>query len=159
MLKITFENIPLLSDYLHDAFFNPQDFTYDKNSQQLTILLARVYYEKPYFKKKLFFIPMIRYKKINCKLVIKHIENMETHYLKGNSSKDDYCLLRIDFDDENKRFTIAAEYMTMNAYLTNNSEISMEDISEPSEKFYTSDCFAKKPWFKIEEINKLKINT
>jgi len=155
MITINKENIPLISDYLHDALFCPQDFIYDKLNQMFTIKLSRIYYEKPFPGKILLIIPEIRFKKIECEIVFKNISNVEINYLKRNSEKDHYCLLQIGI--ENGVFILTGEYMSVKVTLVENSNIVVDDVGDPSEKFYFLDFFTKNPWFnRMAEINKLE---
>ncbi len=150
-------DIPLLSDYLHDANISINDISYDEVSKKFKLSLQRIAYESGQEGKMLWLIPVTRYPIIESILSVLDVKKMEMKWLDG-AFKDDagypHQLLEITLD--NSILSLSSDMFIIYLSVSDSPEIFLEDISNPSDEKQITDL-ATGVFFGIEEIERLKM--
>ena len=157
-LKALSQDIPIISDYLHDSFILIDSVAYDKSAGVFSMRIERISYENGKKGKKLGIIPVIRYPKIKSQVQISGVTKMDMEWL-DDAFKDDegypHQFLSMS-QDENGSVIICSDMFKVTLSRSNDLEVVIEDLSEPSEMGGTVD-FGKSIFIGNEEINKLRI--
>jgi hypothetical protein len=69
-LKAKPEDLPIVSDYIHDSYIDIESFNYDSNEKVFSFIITRICYEKWKKGRFLFLIPVVKYPKIDSQLSI-----------------------------------------------------------------------------------------
>lgn len=157
-LKVLTEDIPLISDYLHDANIAVNTINYDMKFQTFSMEINRISYEDSKKSKKFGIIPIVNYPTIVSLLSVSEVSEMRVKW-SDDVFKDDvgypHSFHEILLDND-KSIKIYSDYFEIVLLLSSTPEIILEDISEPSEENGVTDIGGS-VFVGIEEIINLKI--
>lgn len=139
-IQASFDDIPLLSGYLHDATFTPSDINMDEERNIFILEMERIFYEGGRKGKFLFFIPVKRYPFVKTRLSITNVENISEEWLDSafNEPKDKHCLLYIE-KIEDDVIKISSDYLILKIKALKETVLFVEDIGGPSKKLNNID--------------------
>ena len=158
MLKASLKDIPILSGYLHDAYFKPEEIAFDATKQCFTMNLERVYYEGAERGKFLWLIPVVRYPWIQSHITMIGVQQMDRKWQdQGVDGPDDKQLLMDIEQRSEKTIVLGSNHFKITLTVAQDFELTLVDESQPEDKPRVTD-FSKGIFYGMDEINKLKVN-
>lgn len=156
MLRATLDDVDLLCGYLHDASFRTSGISMDSGAKRFSLKLERICYEKCQAGKAFFFIPVFRYPWIDSCLVVTGVERFESTCRAERHKRTDDRHLLLDIKRKgNDKLEISSDDLRLSLFVTRSSQITLEDLSEPSPGRKVTD-FSRSVFRGMEEIDKLR---
>lgn len=151
------KDIPLISGYLHDSCLYWNNISYNQMEETLTILLNRICYEKTYYSRILFIIPVLRNPSVRAKLAIGNVIHVEFNWL-DTAFKDDvkYPHTLLDIILKNEILSIQTDMLHLNATLSSFTPLQLLDIEKPSKRHGNVTIGRKSVFKSLDLIEKLK---
>jgi hypothetical protein len=156
MIRVQIEDVPLVSEYLHNAAFYTPAIRFDAEKATVTIEVERIHYENGKKRKCLFLIPVIRYPTVRTEVKIFNVATLHYEWVDRVHDTPEEKQNLLSIHGTERAVTLDSDYVTLRAGVTRFDFMEVRDISAPTRRHRTID-FGTRPLFDgMDDIERLR---